>query len=66
MDYVYWQLTIYDRKTNPVILKLNSEIFDTFIGMFMDKKIEFKGNNVSDVLGKLSKWYYKHGIIFQN
>ena len=60
------KLTIYDRKTNPVILKLNSEIYDSFIGEFMDKKIAFKGNSISDVYGKLSKWYYKNGIIFQN
>lgn len=60
------KLTIYDRKTNPVVLKLKSEIYDCFIGEFMDEKIEFKGNNVSDVYGKLSKWYYKNGIIFQN
>jgi len=60
------KLTIYDRKTNPIILRLKSEIYDSFIGEFMDEKIEFKGNSVSDVYGKLSKWYYKNGIIFQN
>jgi hypothetical protein len=60
------KLTIYDRKTSPVILRLNSEIYDTFIGEFMEDKKEFKGNSVSDVYGKLAKWYYKNGIIFQN
>jgi len=60
------KLTVYDRKTNPVILKLISEIDDTFIGEFMEVKKEFKGNTVSDVYGKMAKWYYKHGIIFQN
>jgi hypothetical protein len=59
-------LTIYDRKTNRVILKLKSEIYDTFIGEFMEEKKEFKGDSVSDVYGKLAKWYYKNGIIFQN
>ena len=59
-------LTIYERKTNSVILKLKSEIFDSFIREFMDEKKEFKGTTVSDVYGKLAKWYYKRGIIFQN
>lgn len=60
------KLTIYDRKTNPVILKLQSEIDDTFIGEFMEVKKEFKGNSISDVFGKVAKWYFKNGIIFQN
>jgi hypothetical protein len=60
------KLTIYDRKTNPIVLRLKSEIFDTFIGDFMEVKKEFKGDSVSDVYGKMSKWYYKNGIIFQN
>ena len=59
-------LTIYDRKTNPVVLKLKSEIFDSFIGEFMDDKKDFKGNSISNVYGKLAKWYYNRGIIFQN
>ncbi|MDP3831602.1 MAG: hypothetical protein Q8Q47_10050 [Ignavibacteriaceae bacterium] len=60
------KLIIYDRKTNPIVLKLKSEIYDTFIGEFMEDKKEFKGNSVSDVYGKMAKWYYKNGIIFQN
>ena len=60
------KLTIYDRKTNPIILRLKSEIHDTIVGKFMEEKKEFKGNTVSDVYGKLAKWYYKNGIIFQN
>jgi len=35
------ELTIYDRKTNPIVLKLKSEIYDTFIGEFMDDKKEY-------------------------
>jgi hypothetical protein len=60
------KLTIYNRKINPIVLKLKSEIYDSFIGEFMDDKKEFKGNSVSDVFGKLSKWYFQNGIIFQN
>lgn len=41
------KLTIFDRKTNPIVLKLQSEIYDTFIGEFMEKKKEFKGDSVS-------------------
>lgn len=60
------KLTIYDRKTNPVILKLKSEIYDSFIGELMEDKKDFKGNSVSEVFGKLAKWYNKNGIVFQN
>ncbi len=60
------KLTIYDRKTNPVILKLNSEIYGSLIGEFMEEKKEFKGSSVSEVFGKVAKWYLKYGIIFQN
>jgi hypothetical protein len=60
------KLTIYERKTYPVVLKLESEIYDSFLGEFMDEVKEFKGDTVADVFGKLSRWYYKHGIIFQN
>lgn len=60
------KLTIYDRKTNPIVLQLKSEVYDTFIGEFMEDKKDFKGDSVSAVYGKMSKWYYKNGIIFQN
>lgn len=60
------KLTIYDRKTNPISLYLRSEIYDSFIGEFMEEKKEFKGNSVSEVYGKVAKWYFANGIIFQN
>ena len=39
-------LTIYDRRTNPVVLKLKIEILDSFFGEFMDykKRIYLKRN----------------------
>jgi hypothetical protein len=60
------KLTIYERNTYPVVLKLKSELYDSILGEFMDELKEFKGTTVSDVFGKLSRWYYKNGIIFQN
>lgn len=60
------KLIIYDRKTNPITLNLSSEIYDSFITEYMEEKRKFKGNSVSDVYGKAAKWYFKHGIIFQN
>ena len=59
-------LTIYERVSKPVVLRVRSEILDSFIGEFMEDKKEFKGSSISEVYGKLSKWYYKNGIIFQN
>jgi hypothetical protein len=60
------KLTIYDRKDNPIVLKLKSEIYDSFMRDLMDDRKEFKGDSVSAVYGKLAKWYYRNGIIFQN
>lgn len=60
------KLIIYDRQLNPIVLKLKSEIYDSFLREFMDDKKEFKGGSVSEVYGKLAKWYYRNGIIFQN
>lgn len=58
-------LTVYARKTNPVILKVTEGVHDSFIGEFMEDKKQFKGKSISEVFGKLSKWYLEHGIIFQ-
>lgn len=58
-------LTIYDRKINPIVLRITNEIHDSFIREFMEEKKQFKGNSVSEVFGKLSKWYFKNEIIFQ-
>ena len=59
------KLTIYDRKTFPVILKLKSEIFDSIISEIMEDKKEFKGDTISEVYGKMAKWYLKRGVVFQ-
>lgn len=60
------KLIIFDRKTKPVVLRLKSKIYDTFLNESMDKSKEFKANSVSEVYEKLAKWYYKNGIMFQN
>ena len=59
------KLTIYDRKTFPIVLKLKSEICNMFIGEFMEEKKEFKGDSFSSIYGKVTKWYLKNRIIFQ-
>ena len=45
-------LTIFERKTYPVILKLKSEIGDSFLQMMMDEDKELKGASLSEVYGK--------------
>ena len=60
------KLSVYDRKTNPVVLKIKSENVDSFLADIMDDEKEFKGNSVTEVYGKLSKWLYNRGVIFQN
>ena len=41
------KLVIYDRKQNPIVLSLKSEICDSFIGEFMEDKKEFKGDRLT-------------------
>jgi hypothetical protein len=60
------KLTIYDRKANPIVIKLKNETLDPFVGGYLGETKEFKGKSVSEVYGKLSKWLYLNGIIFQN
>lgn len=60
------KLKIYDRKTNPITLSLKSEVYDSVFDEFLDKIKEFKGSSLSQVFGKVAKWYYRKGIIFQN
>jgi hypothetical protein len=67
-EWIYYtgKLVIYDRKTYPVILKLKSEILDSFIGEFMEEEKEIKGKSISEVFGKVAKWLNNRGVIFQN
>jgi len=68
LSWIYYtgELIIYDRKTHPVILKLKSEIMDSFIGEVMDDEKEIRGRTISEVYGKVSKWLNRQGDIFQN
>jgi hypothetical protein len=67
-EWIYYigELIIYDRKTYPVVLKLTRETHDFFISEFMEKKKEIKGKSLSEVFGKVAKWFYNQGIIYQN
>jgi hypothetical protein len=67
-EWIYYtgNLTIYERETNPIVLKLKSEIGDTFLGEVMEKKKEIKGKSLSKVFGKVAKWLNNQGVIFQD
>ncbi|MCJ7450012.1 MAG: hypothetical protein MUO72_20250 [Bacteroidales bacterium] len=67
-EWIYYtgELTIYDRKNCPIVLKLKSEIIDSFIGELMEEKKEIKGKSLSEVFGKVAKWLNNRGVIFQN
>ena len=60
------KLSVYERKNYPVVLSLKSDYIDSFIAMTIEEEKTFKGNSISEVFGKLAKWFYKRGIIFQN
>ena len=57
--------TVYDRKTNPVTLKIKSEIYDSFMRDLLDDEKEFKANSVTELYAKLSNWLYLREVIFQ-
>jgi hypothetical protein len=67
-EWIYYtgDLKIYDRKTSPIVLKMKSEIIDSFIGAFMEEKKEIKGKSLSEVFGKVARWLNNRGVIFQN
>jgi len=60
------ELIIYDYSINPVILTLQSDIYDMDINRRFPTHKEFKGRSIADVFGKLSKWYYINGVVLQN
>ena len=60
------KLTIFERKTYPVVLKLQSEIVDSFLQMEMEEDKEIKGVSVSEVYGKVSRWLYNQGVLHRN
>ena len=67
-EWIYYtgELTIYDRKTYPIVLNLTRETYDSFIAGLMEEKKQIKGKSLSEVFGKVAKWYFNQGIIFQN
>jgi hypothetical protein len=60
------KLTIYERNSNSVILRIKSKIADSFLAEIMDDEKEFKGNSVTEVYAKLSKWLNQREVIFQS
>ncbi|MCK4919535.1 MAG: hypothetical protein KAS71_00725 [Bacteroidales bacterium] len=67
-EWIYYtgHLTIYDRKTYSVVLKLKNETLDSFLHEITEEEKEIKGKSISEVFGKVAKWLYKRGVIFQN
>jgi len=59
------EITVFDRKSIPVILKMKREFVDSFMMEIMDDEKEFKGNSITEVYAKLSKWFYQREVIFQ-
>ena len=60
------KLSIYDRKAKPVLLELKC-IYNNFVlEDIMDSEISFSIDSISQVYAKLSKWYLKYDITFQN
>lgn len=60
------KLTIAERKTAPVKLQLCMEYLTIDLAMGMPEKKTITGKSVTEVYGKLSKWYLSYGILFKN
>jgi len=59
-------LSVYDRKTKPVKLELKCFYNNFLLEEIMDSEVSFSGDSISIVYAKLSKWYLKYDITFQN
>ena len=59
-------LTVYSRKTKPVQLELKCVYNNFILEDIMDENITFSGNSITEVYAKLSKWYLRYDIVFQN
>jgi hypothetical protein len=64
MDNVSGQLKVHVRTKKAVILKIRSEIFDSFISIEMKDSKDFFGNDISRVHKKLVSWFSKFGVKF--
>jgi hypothetical protein len=67
-EWIYYtgELTVYDRKTKPVLFSIRSVYWDLFIPDSMEQEKEFYGKSISEVYGKISKWFFKYRIILQS
>ncbi len=63
-DWVFYEgtLTVTDKEKTPIILELKIKKYP-FIGEFPENK-SFKADSVTEVYGKLSKWFSSYGFIF--
>lgn len=59
-------LTVYNRKTKPVQLELKCVYNNFILEEIMEREIVFSGDSITEVYAKLSKWYLRYDIIFQN
>ncbi len=57
-------ITIYVRPLKPVVLKLKSQIIDSFISMEMEDSKEFSGKSISEVYQKLNSWFRRRSVDF--
>jgi len=67
-EYVGYKgfLTIINSKKKPVKLELTSSIIDSYLDALMERNISFSGNSISEVYGKMFKYFNKYGMIFVN
>lgn len=67
-DYLNYKglLTITNKKTKPVTLAITCTLGNYVMENIMDKNISFTGNSISEVYGKMSKYFSKFGMIFIN
>ena len=59
-------LTIYNRKKDPIILIVRKDTDEEYIGYGMDEEKSIKGKTVGEVFAKFSRFFIRHGVILQN
>ena len=67
-DYLHYKgaLTITSKKTKNVSLEIKCIISNYVMENYMDDEITFTGDSISEVYGKMSKYFSKYGMIFIN
>ena len=67
-DYLLYSgvLSVTNKKTKNITLEIKCIFGSYVLENIMKNEITFTGNSISEVYGKMSKYFSKYGLIFVN